>query len=52
MLVVSNEWIRTVVPFAGECAFYRIQGNFRLAPTGNSPGDAVYGYGTEFGHQL
>src|SRR5678815_1425408 len=49
---VSDELLRVPVPLGGERAFYRVMSSVKLAPAGNSAGDAIYGYGTEFGREL
>lgn len=49
---VSDELLRNVVPLAGEQAFYRVIASVKLAPAGSPLGDAIYGYGTEFGRQI
>ena len=49
---VSDEFLRQPVPLAGNQAFYRVVVNVKLAPAETRLGDAVYGYGTEFGRQL
>jgi hypothetical protein len=49
---VSDELLRVAVPLAGDHAFYRVVANVKLAPTGSSVGDAIYGYGTEFSREL
>ena len=49
---VSDEVLRQVVPLAGKQAFYRVAANVKSAPVGSGEGDAIYGYGTEFGRQL
>jgi hypothetical protein len=49
---VSDELLRNVVPLAGEQAFYRVIASVKLAPAGSPIGDAIYGYGTEFGRQI
>ncbi len=49
---VSDELLWSVVPLASDRAFYRVRANVKLAPTETDVGDAVYGYGTEFGRQL
>ena len=49
---VSDEFLRCAVPLAGERAFYRVVANVKLAPSDSRLGDAIYGYGTEFGRQI
>jgi hypothetical protein len=49
---VSDELLQSVVPLAGQRAFYRVVANVKLAPAGGGLGDAIYGYGTEFGRQI
>jgi len=49
---VSDELLRNVVPLAGGQAFYRVIASVKLAPAGSPLGDAIYGYGTEFGRQI
>jgi hypothetical protein len=49
---VSEELLRSAVPLAGDRAFYRVAANIKLAPADSRLGDAIYGYGTEFGRQL
>src|ERR1051325_1036740 len=49
---VSDELLRSTVSLAGDRAFYRVVANVRLAPAESRLGDAVYGYGTEFGRQI
>jgi hypothetical protein len=48
---VSDEFLRTTVPFAGNYATYRVVATTKIA--GDGPfGEAVYGYATEFSQQL
>jgi hypothetical protein len=49
---VSDEFLRQAVPVAGEQAFYRVAAKVKLAPEETRHGEAIYGYGTEFGRQL
>jgi hypothetical protein len=49
---VSDEFLRVAIPTAGPHAFYRVVANVKVAAGGGGIGDAVYGYGTEFGKQL
>jgi hypothetical protein len=49
---VSDEFLRVPVSLAGDRALYRVMANVKLAPSGGSVGDAIYGYGTEFSRQL
>lgn len=49
---VSDELLRSVVPLAGERAFYRVVAKVKLASEDKRLGDAVYGYGTEFSRQI
>ncbi len=49
---VSDEFLRQVVPLAGNQAFYRVVADVKLASPGSATGDTIYGYGTEFGRQL
>ncbi len=49
---VSDELLWSTVPLAGDRAFYRVKANIKLAPAESELGDAIYGYGTEFGRQL
>jgi hypothetical protein len=48
---VSDEFIRQVVPLVGDRAFYRVVAQVKLASPDTAVGDAIYGYGTEFGRQ-
>ena len=50
---VSDELLRSTVPLAGQQAFYRVVANIKIAsPDSTRLGDAIYGYGTEFGRQI
>jgi hypothetical protein len=49
---VSDELLRCAVPMAGERAFYRVVANVKLASPDARLGNAIYGYGTEFGRQI
>ena len=49
---VSDEFLRQAVPLAGGHAFYRVVAQVKLASPDTPVGDAIYGYGTEFGRQL
>jgi len=50
---VSDELLRCAVPLAGQQAFYRVVANVKTAsPDSTRLGDAIYGYGTEFGRQI
>jgi hypothetical protein len=49
---VSDEFLRQAVPLAGNHAFYRVVAAVKLASPDTAVGDAIYGYGTEFGRQL
>ena len=50
---VSDELLRSAVPLAGQGAFYRVVANVKTtSPDSTHLGDAIYGYGTEFGRQL
>jgi hypothetical protein len=49
---VSDELLRCAVPMAGERAFYRVVANVKLASPDARLGNAIYGYGTEFGCQI
>jgi hypothetical protein len=49
---VSDELLRVAVPLAGDHVFYRVVANLKLAPTDDRPGDAMYGYGTQFSREL
>src|SRR5664279_2921209 len=49
---VSDELLRCAVPLAGQQAFYRVVANVKLASPDSPLGDAIYGYGTEFGRQI
>jgi len=49
---VSDELLRVAVPLAGNHASYRVRADVNLAPPDSRLGDAIYGYGTEFGRQL
>jgi hypothetical protein len=49
---VSDELLRQAVPLAGARAFYRVVATVKLASADTAVGDAIYGYGTEFGRQL
>ncbi len=49
---VSDELLRCAVPMAGERAFYRVVANVKLAAPDSRLGNAIYGYGTEFGRQI
>jgi len=50
---VSDEFLRYAVPQAGQLAIYRVVANVKTTPPENNRlGEAIYGYGTEFGRQL
>ncbi len=49
---VSDELLRSAVPLAGDQAFYRVTANIKLDPDDCGLGNAIYGYGTEFGWQI
>ena len=50
---VSDELLRCAVPLAGKQAFYRVVANVKTtSPDSSRLGDAIYGYGTEFGRQI
>jgi len=49
---VSDELLRVAVPLAGDQAFYRVIANVKLASADGEVGDAIYGYGTEFGREI
>jgi hypothetical protein len=50
---VSDEMIRCAAPLAGQQAYYRAYANVKTtSPLNNRLGDAIYGYGTEFGRQI
>lgn len=49
---VSDEFLRQPVMLARNQAFYRVVASVKLAPADTKIGDAMYGYGTEFGRQL
>src|ERR1035437_5730439 len=50
---VSDELLRCAVPLAGKQAFYRVVANVKTtSPNSSRLGDAIYGYGTEFGRQI
>ena len=50
---VSDELLWSAVPQAGQQAFYRVVANVKLtSPDSTRLGDAIYGYGTEFGRQI
>jgi hypothetical protein len=40
------------VPLSGERALYRVRADVKLAPADSRQGDAIYGYGTEFGREI
>ena len=50
---ISDELLRCAVPLAGDRAIYRVVANVKIAsPDDDRLGDAIYGYGTEFGRQI
>src|SRR5664279_1614209 len=50
---VSDQLLSSAVPLAGDRAFYRVVANLKTAsPDSTRLGDAIYGYGTEFGRQI
>jgi hypothetical protein len=49
---VSEEQLRVAVPAVDPRSFYRAVASVKLASGGGGVGDAIYGYGTQFGQQL
>ncbi len=49
---VSDELLHSVVPLAGNQAFYRVVASIKLAPADSRLGAAIYGYGTAFSCEL
>jgi len=49
---VSDEFLRIAVPAAGNHNYYRAIASVKLATGGGGIGDAIFGYGTEFGKHL